>query len=75
LKIANPTDGSIWTHNLKGVNFTDTFQPNSCPSNSSTFQWAVTIAAGEQDHNVYEQLSKKNAICVGGSNPVSVIES
>ena len=61
----------IWTHNIRGIDFHEDFQSESCPAgNGSAPQMAATIAAGETDADVYEALDEYGAIVVGGSNPV-----
>ncbi|MBE3045504.1 hypothetical protein IMZ48_23750 [Candidatus Bathyarchaeota archaeon] len=71
-KIGVLTDmNRIWTHNIRGIEFHETFQSKSCPGNDSTPQMAATIAAGEVDLGVYEALDKHGAVVVGGANPVS----
>lgn len=38
---------SIWTHNMKGINWHDSFVPRGAPANAGGVP-AVTIQAGEQ---------------------------
>lgn len=62
---------SIWTHNFKGIDFHNDFQPASCPLNNTDPQMAVTIAAGEVGGSVYKVADEHGALVVGGANPVS----
>lgn len=55
---------------MKGIQFHEDFHADRCPSDSTGKQMAATIAAGEQDYDVYKAVAKHNAIVVGGSNPV-----
>lgn len=57
---------SVWTHNMRGIQWHDDFQPESC-SASNTTQMAATIAAGERVRDVYEATAKHNAVIVAGS--------
>lgn len=50
---------------MRGIQWHDNFQPDSCPTNGSHL--AGTFAAGERDRNVYEAAAQHNAIVVGGS--------
>ncbi|KAG8728019.1 hypothetical protein FRC11_011944, partial [Ceratobasidium sp. 423] len=57
---------SIWTHKLKGINFTDAFVPNGC-SKDETGVPAVTIGAAEQWIDVYRAANDHNVTVVGGA--------
>ena len=71
-KIGVLTDvNRIWTHNIRGIEFYENFQSESCPGNVRTPQMAATISAGEVGLGVYEALDKHGAVVVGGANPVS----
>lgn len=61
-------DGSfaIWTHNMKGRDWHDSFVPFNAPKDVSG-QPAVTLRAGEQWLDVYRDASAHNRIVVGGS--------
>ena len=61
---------SIWTHNLRGIEFHENFQSGSCPAEGNSTQMAATIGAGEVDMDVYSELDKHGAVVVGGANPV-----
>jgi FAD/FMN-containing dehydrogenase len=52
---------------LRGIEYIDTFQPDSCPTNG-TFK-AARVAAGETGMSVNTELIKNNAIIVTGANP------
>lgn len=61
----------IWTHNIRGIEFHEDFQPESCSlDNGGEPQMAATIAAAETDTDVYKALDGHGAVVVGGSNPV-----
>ncbi|KAG9113669.1 hypothetical protein FRC07_007765 [Ceratobasidium sp. 392] len=60
---------STWTHQLKGMNFTDSFVPRGCSKRISGVP-AVTLGAGEQwrgESYVYEAVDKRNMTIVGGA--------
>ncbi|KAM0723873.1 hypothetical protein Q7P37_000863 [Cladosporium fusiforme] len=61
-------DGSlaIWTHNMKGRAWHDSFIPSNAPRNVQGVP-AVTLQAGEQWLDVYHDASAHNRIVVGGS--------
>ncbi|KNG90956.1 hypothetical protein ANOM_000697 [Aspergillus nomiae NRRL 13137] len=61
---------SIWTHNLKQIQFHETFQPQSCETQTGVneSQMAVTLGAGVQDGELFKAMAKHNAIAVGGTN-------
>ena len=56
---------SIWTHNMKGIDWHDSFVPESAPNNVKGLP-AVTLQAGEQWIDVYTAASAKERIIVGG---------
>lgn len=58
----------IWTHNLRGVEYIDSFKPASCPSNS-TLQ-AVRVGAGETGIDVLNQIAERDVVVVTGGNTV-----
>lgn len=61
----------IWTHNIRGIEFHEDFQSESCSvDNGSRPQMAATIAAGETDADAYKALDEHGAVIVAGSNPV-----
>ncbi|CAE6483923.1 unnamed protein product [Rhizoctonia solani] len=57
---------SIWTHNLKGINFSSSFVASGCPANETT-QPAVTVRAAEQWLDVYKAADQRNVSVVGGA--------
>ncbi|CAE6533406.1 unnamed protein product [Rhizoctonia solani] len=57
---------SIWTHHLKGINFTDSFIGLGCPDNEVA-QPAVTVGAAELWIDVYKAANDHNATVVGGA--------
>ncbi|KAK5788537.1 hypothetical protein VI817_009495 [Penicillium citrinum] len=57
---------SIWTHNLKGIEWHDSFIPMGAPEDANGVP-AVTLQAGEQWFDVYRAAAKQNALVVGGS--------
>lgn len=61
-------DGSfaIWTHNMKGRDWHDTFIPANAPEHVQGIP-AVTLQAGEQWLDVYQDATAHNRIVVGGS--------
>jgi hypothetical protein len=58
----------IWTHNLRGVEYIDSFKPTSCSMNS-TWQ-AVRVAAGETGIDVLNEVAKHGVVVVTGGNTV-----
>ncbi|CAE6448508.1 unnamed protein product [Rhizoctonia solani] len=57
---------SIWTHKLKGIDFTDSFVAKEC-SKDNTGVPAVTIGAAEQWIDVYKAANDHNVTVVGGA--------
>ncbi|KAG8722046.1 hypothetical protein FRC09_006928 [Ceratobasidium sp. 395] len=57
---------SIWTHQLKGMNFTDSFIADGCPRSTSGVP-AVTLGAAEQWRDVYQAADKRKIVVVGGA--------
>ncbi|KAF1817328.1 FAD/FMN-containing protein [Eremomyces bilateralis CBS 781.70] len=57
---------SIWTHNMKGRDWQDSFVPKDAPAGTSGIP-AVTLQAGEQWRDIYIDGSERNRIVVGGS--------
>ncbi|KAH7099503.1 FAD/FMN-containing protein [Auriculariales sp. MPI-PUGE-AT-0066] len=56
---------AIWTHNLRGIAFNDSFTPTGCPSTSASS--SVTIQAGEHWIDVYKAADEHGVIVVGGA--------
>ncbi|KAG8724815.1 hypothetical protein FRC09_013776 [Ceratobasidium sp. 395] len=57
---------SIWTHQLKGINFYDSFVSKGCPNKIPGVP-AVTLGAAEQWRDVYDAVDKHNMTIVGGA--------
>jgi hypothetical protein len=57
---------------MKKMTFHENFQPQNCPSNSTTPIRAATIGAGVQVFEMYQEMDKYGAVVVGGANPVSI---
>ncbi|KAB8260903.1 hypothetical protein BDV32DRAFT_149063 [Aspergillus pseudonomiae] len=55
---------SIWTHNLKQIQFHETFQPQPCETQTGVneSQMTVTLGAGVQDGELFKAMAKHNAI-------------
>ncbi|KAE8371861.1 hypothetical protein BDV26DRAFT_298399 [Aspergillus bertholletiae] len=56
----------IWTHNMKGIEFHDSFTPQGAPADAHGMP-AVTLQAGEQWFDVYQAAAKQGVLVVGGS--------
>ncbi|KAG9122435.1 hypothetical protein FRC07_001176, partial [Ceratobasidium sp. 392] len=56
---------SIWTHQLKGISFTDSFVADGCKKGSGVP--AVTLGAAEQWRDVYKAADEHNVTVVGGA--------
>ncbi|KAJ5161827.1 hypothetical protein N7492_007219 [Penicillium capsulatum] len=57
---------SIWTHNLKGIKWHNSFVPRGAPADVGGVP-AATIQAGEQWFDVYQAAAKQGRLIVGGS--------
>ncbi|KAH2042236.1 hypothetical protein KXW51_000440 [Aspergillus fumigatus] len=57
---------SIWTHNLKGIDWHDSFVPRGAPAAVKGLP-AATLQAGEQWFDVYQAAAKQGVLIVGGS--------
>ncbi|CAE6432949.1 unnamed protein product [Rhizoctonia solani] len=57
---------SIWTHNLRGMNFTDAFVAKGCSKDDAGVP-AVTLGAAEQWIDVYKAANDNNVTIVGGA--------
>ncbi|KAL7266287.1 hypothetical protein RUND412_011172 [Rhizina undulata] len=57
---------SIWTHNLRGLEYFDNFVPSGCSTGQGEGT-AVSIAAGHQWIDVYREVATKGWVVVGGS--------
>ncbi|KAH7426686.1 hypothetical protein KP509_10G012600 [Ceratopteris richardii] len=60
-----PLSLNIWLHDLKGLEFHDSFRPEGCSAKVDT-STAVTAEAGVQWYDVYEEADLKNLTVVGG---------
>ncbi|KAJ1308120.1 hypothetical protein OPQ81_002182 [Rhizoctonia solani] len=58
---------SIWTHEIKGINFTNSFIPRGCLDKAGDGVPAVTVGAGEQWADIYRAANDHNVIVVGGA--------
>jgi hypothetical protein len=58
---------SIWTHNLRGVEYIEDFKPTSCPHNGT--MKAARVAAGQTGMEVQLEMSKHNLLAITGANP------
>ncbi|CUA78435.1 hypothetical protein RSOLAG22IIIB_13146 [Rhizoctonia solani] len=58
---------SIWTHNLKGINFINSFAGVGC--SETLTESAVTISAAEEWADVYQAANDHNVTVVGGAYP------
>ncbi|KAG8919912.1 hypothetical protein FRC02_001291 [Tulasnella sp. 418] len=56
----------IWTHQLKGIEFSNAFTPSNAPRRYSA-KPAVTVHAGEQWIDVYKAAHDKHVVVVGGA--------
>jgi hypothetical protein len=56
---------------MKNMTFHENYQPQNCTLNSTTPQRAVTLEAGVQVYDMYQEMDKYAAAVVGGANPVS----
>ncbi|KAJ3499682.1 hypothetical protein NLG97_g128 [Lecanicillium saksenae] len=65
--------GSIWTHNLKNIEYHPDFKSGLCSTNATVTNKAVTIGAGEVGIDVNRALAKHGAVAVTGSNPADQI--
>ncbi|KAH7099501.1 FAD/FMN-containing protein [Auriculariales sp. MPI-PUGE-AT-0066] len=56
---------SIWTHNLRGIAFNNSFTPAGCPASGSSP--GITIQPGEHWIDVYKAADEQGVIVVGGA--------
>ncbi|GFG24993.1 FAD binding domain protein [Aspergillus udagawae] len=57
---------AIWTHNLKGIDWHESFVPQGAPAAVNGIP-AATLQAGEQWFDVYQAAAKQGVLIVGGS--------
>ncbi|KAJ5681032.1 hypothetical protein N7536_012171 [Penicillium majusculum] len=62
----NPGSLSIWTHNIKDIQYHESYTPQTCSGNNTGM--AATLGAGVQDGELFAAMAKHNAIAVGGQN-------
>ncbi|KAH7099500.1 FAD/FMN-containing protein [Auriculariales sp. MPI-PUGE-AT-0066] len=55
----------IWTHNLRGISFNDSFTPTGCPATSASP--SVTLQAGEHWIDVFRAADEHGVLVVGGA--------
>ncbi|EFJ12370.1 hypothetical protein SELMODRAFT_1347, partial [Selaginella moellendorffii] len=61
---------SIWTHNLKTIDFSDNFERFQCPFDSKDGQVsAVTVGAGVQFGELYKAVAAQNKIVIAFDPP------
>jgi hypothetical protein len=58
---------SIWTHYLRGIEYTADFTPSSCAGHG-TFE-AARIAAGHTGIDVLQAMAKQGKVAITGANP------
>lgn len=61
-----PDSLSIWTHNLRGMTWNDTFAPAGCSFSPVN---AITACAGHQMGDFYDLASSHQSTIVGGADP------
>lgn len=61
---------SIWTHNLRGIEWHDEWK-SECSLSETEGQMAATVGAGEVVGDVINAAAGHNAVVVTGANPVS----
>jgi FAD/FMN-containing dehydrogenase len=58
---------SIWTHNLRGIQYLEEFTPTRCPIPNPLS--AVRVAAGHTGEEIQFYLAEYNKVVVTGANP------
>ncbi len=61
-----PNSLSIWTHNLRGLQWHDRFIPQGCSVDGLP---AITAAAGHRMFEIYDVAAVHNSMIVGGEDP------
>ncbi|KAI9706663.1 MAG: hypothetical protein M1836_003672 [Candelina mexicana] len=61
-----PDSLSIWTHNLRGLQWYDSFVPTGCSAEAVR---AIKAAAGQRMGEIYEAAAAHNSTIVGGEDP------
>ncbi|KAJ4358824.1 hypothetical protein N0V95_002746 [Ascochyta clinopodiicola] len=58
---------SIWTHNLRGIEYLSSFSPTDCPIDTPLE--AVRVAAGHTNGEIQAHLAPYGKVIVSGANP------
>lgn len=58
---------SIWTHNLRGMDYIEDYEPKDCPA-AGAFD-AVRVAAGHNNGEIQAYLGPYGKVIVSGTNP------
>ncbi|KAI9715287.1 MAG: hypothetical protein M1812_006098 [Candelaria pacifica] len=61
-----PDSLSIWTHNLRGLQWFDSFVPTGCSAEAVP---AIKVAAGQRMGEIYEAAAAHGSTVVGGEDP------
>ncbi|KAL8692115.1 MAG: hypothetical protein Q9218_002783 [Villophora microphyllina] len=61
-----PNSLSIWTHNLRGIQWQNRFIPNGCTAQPSP---ALKVAAGHRMFEIYDVAAAHDSMIVGGQDP------
>ncbi|KAI9775942.1 MAG: hypothetical protein M1835_005659 [Candelina submexicana] len=61
-----PDSLSIWTHNLRGLQWYDSFVPTGCSAEAIP---AIKAAAGQRMGEIYEAAAAHDSTIVGGEDP------
>lgn len=61
-----PNSLSIWTHNLRGLQWYGGFSAQGCGANAVP---AITAAAGHRMFEIYDAAAVHNSMIVGGEDP------
>lgn len=61
-----PSSLSIWTHNLRGLQWFDGFVPQGCSADAVP---AITAAAGHRMFEIYDAAAVHGSMIVGGEDP------
>jgi hypothetical protein len=56
---------SIWTHNLRGIEYIENFTATSCPNDKA--QTAVRVGAGHSNGDVQTEMAKYDSVIVTGA--------
>ncbi|KAL8683249.1 MAG: hypothetical protein Q9186_000751 [Xanthomendoza sp. 1 TL-2023] len=61
-----PNSLSIYTHNLRGLQWQDRFVPQGCPSPAHS---ALKVAAGHRMFEIYDAAATHDSMIIGGQDP------